>query len=652
MAGLRGSARATGSRERSVGRGRHRVPRHNRAVRLGFLGLGIVLLIAGVLADACYQAYRIYRDLKGPLADVAVVRTSLANGTVPPREAVDAIRRATARAQGQVDGARLTFRLAGAVPFVGRPVVAVRRGVAAAEEGGQAATLMVDMLRDILGDDGSAASVSSSSKASRPLIHNGGVDLDLIEGLEPRLQIVLRHLRAGERDIRAIPRIPFVPQLDRLKAKALDQSAEAITLAERTSLGMRLLPSFLGAHGTKTYLLAMQNNAEVRATGGALLAYGFVQASDGKLKLTRAGSTLDIGDRGVVSGVRLPPSLEWYAHLKQRDRPRLAGFNRSPDFPLVARAWASIIRKATGQRIDGAIALDPIAISYVLGERRIRVPSYPSAITATNVVKVIESDQYRLPPLQQLLLTGELIRAAWPILSNPHPILPTARQLGAALREKHLQIWSADQEDQVLLGRLGWDGALRVNPGDYLLAVNNQARWNKLDYFVHTKILCDVTVGASGQSHSTCEVRLTNRTPPGQPPIVLGRKRSRVSTSAISLYVPRRAALEAEEPGGGRRPHMEGQALVFYRIIQSLPGRDGVARFTYSVPRVVRSTAAGKVYQLTIQHQPLVNPAEVAIRVTLPHGTTIRSAPGWHVEGNVATFQAVLTRDVVLQIAF
>jgi len=634
--------------------GRHR--RRVHAARLALIGGGFIVLIMGaVLADAYYQAYRVYKDLKEPLANVAAVRTALADGTVPPAKAAARISQAADRAQGEIDRVRFTFRLAGAVPFLGRPVQAVRSGVAAAREGGQAATLVVDILRDVLGDAVPEATVSGSSKAGRPVVHNGVVNLHLIQRIEPRVQLVTRHLRAADGYIRAIPSIPFVSPLDRLKAKALEQSAEAIRLAEGATLGIRLLPSFLGADRSRTYLLAMQNNAELKATGGALLAYGFLEVTDGKLKLAGAGAVRDIDDPSGFTGVRLPSSLQWYidrARAKYKGRPRLAITNMSPDFPAVAQGWSNLIWKAKGQRIDGVIALDPIAISYILGERKIRVPAYPGTITAANVVKVIDNDQYRLPGPQRLRFAGELIRAAWPTLRNPQPLLPTIHQIGVALSEKHLQIWSADQDDQDLLGKLRWDGALKVNPGDYLFAVNNQIRGTKLDYFVHTRIAYDVAIGPSGQSHSTCEVRLTNRTPPGQPPIVLGRKGSLLSKSAISLHVPRLATLQTQEPARGWPPHMEGDTLVFQRNIGSIPGLDGIARFVYSVPGVVRSTAAGKVYQLTVQHQPLVNPAELTIMVTLPQGTSVRSAPGWHVEGNVATFQAVLTRDVVLQIAF
>jgi hypothetical protein len=58
------------------------------------------------------------------------------------------------------------------------------------------------------------------------------------------------------------------------------------------------------------------------------------------------------------------------------------------------------------------------------------------------------------------------------------------------------------------------------------------------------------------------------------------------------------------------------------------------------------------VYRLTVQHQPMVNPAELTVNVTLPAGSVPKAAAGWTVNGNVATFTTTLTRDFVTSIVF
>ena len=46
----------------------------------------------------------------------------------------------------------------------------------------------------------------------------------------------------------------------------------------------------LGANGPRTYFLAFQNNAEVRATGGLVGAFGVAVADKGRITVTRTGA--------------------------------------------------------------------------------------------------------------------------------------------------------------------------------------------------------------------------------------------------------------------------------------------------------------------------------------------------------------------------
>jgi hypothetical protein len=58
------------------------------------------------------------------------------------------------------------------------------------------------------------------------------------------------------------------------------------------------------------------------------------------------------------------------------------------------------------------------------------------------------------------------------------------------------------------------------------------------------------------------------------------------------------------------------------------------------------------VYKLTIQHQPLVTPADFNLRVVLPAGATPPAQAGWVIKENVATYHVVLDHDLVLQLLF
>ena len=81
-------------------------------------------------------------------------------------------------------------------------------------------------------------------------------------------------------------------------------------------------------------------------------------------------------------------------------------------------------------------------------------------------------------------------------------------------------------------------------------------------------------------------------------------------------------------------------------------GRSQTLVYRYTVPDAVRQIPGGRVYRLVVQHQPLVHPATFTVHVVLPPGSKVRGPAGWTVRGSVATFHALLTRDLTLYIFF
>jgi hypothetical protein len=633
-----------------------RTRRRRRIVAWSFVLFGLVILgAAASIADAYYQSFKIYQDVKGIQSSLASARNFLAQGTIPPGDPFAVATEVAARAQADVDNARFTFKLTGVLPFFKKPIQAVRAGVAAAGEEAQAAGLMRDIVRDVLGDVAVVGADFQTKASDTPIFSKGVANVELISGLIPRLEEVLQHLEAADSLVRSIPMVPFVQKLDSVKSEALDQSAQAITLVQGALSGVRLLPSFLGAGGTKTYYLAMQNNADQRATGGAVLAFAFIQISNGHLSLVDGGSIGQIDQEFGFANAKLPPELKWYVdHIhRPQAHARLANINFSPDFPVVAGTWSTMLQDVTGQKVDGVIAMDPVAISYLLGKRKVDVPAYPVPITGTNAVAVIENDQYRLPFPDQAAFPGQVIAAAWQIFQDPSPLVRTMKQMALALKERHIQIWSSDGALEAQLGALGWDGALDSGPGDHLYVTDSKLRSNKVDFYTHLSIDYKATIDAAGAIQATCTITVINDTPPDEPRSIAGPNAYGLNAALISLLAPKGAVLSDSDPTGGGLPdHNEGDARVFTREVDVLPGAPRKVTYTYSVPGIVTTSGSGRVYRLTIQHQPMVNLPDLTVSVTLPPGATVINGAGWTVNGNVATYQTTLAKDLVLEITY
>jgi hypothetical protein len=641
-------------------RGRRAPPLGGVVRRARFIKLGMVVAIilavgvAASLVDAYYQSFRVYHDVKGVVPRLVSATDDLAQGKLPPRDALGAASRMAGAARERMDDARFTFRLASVIPLFGRPVRAVQHGVAAAEQQTRAATLMSDVILETLGDS-ALPEGGGATEPEPPVFRRDRVNVKLIGGLTGRLEALVGHLRAADRELRAIPSLPLLGHLDRLKADALTGSAQAIRMSEEALVGARLLPSFLGAASDRTYLLVLQDGSRQRATGGTVVAYGIVRADAGSLGLLRGGPIEAVDDADGFPNGALPSSLSWF--LENVDalpsEPRLTDINLSPDFPTAAQAWSSLLEQATGRRVDGVIAIDAVAISYLLGDGRMRVRSYGGAITAENAVEAISNDSYNLPSRQRQAFVAEVLAATWNLISQPDPLVPTVKQLGKGLREKRVQMWSSDRQEQLHLDRLGWDGGLDTETGDYLYVTDNALLPNRVDYYSYMTIVYDVVVKPNGAIESSCRIGLSNESPGGLPASIAGRRaRYALNRALVGLYAPQAARLVSSDPAEALPPHREGAAMVFLAVAGVAPDRARSVRFDYSVPAVVRSIDGRKVYRLTIQHQPLLNSAELTVNVRLPDGSTIRSAPGWTVDGNEATLNLVLTRDLVTEITF
>jgi hypothetical protein len=622
----------------------------------------LVLLAGAVLADAYYQSARIYGELEVVLPSLRQASVYLARGQLPPGDPFRKADEAVGRAARAADDARFTFKAAGWIPLFGRPVHAVRHGVAAAGEVTSAALITQQAVSDLLGD--AAVKPGSVRATDTPLYSGGVVDVKLLEGLAPRLEEVIGRLQTAGHEIQSIRSVPFLPQVKAARQRATTEASRAIRIARRIEIGARVLTSFLGAQDKKTYLIALQNQTDLRGTGGAPLAYAIVTADHGRFDLVTGGSVLDLRlPRDPRSpwaprlriDVPMPPAISWYIDHVPRAYPWLATANFSPDFPPVAVTWARMVEKATGARIDGVIAMDQVAVARALGPRKIRVQGFPRPITGANLIQVVTHDQYFLPAAQQRTFPGQLVAAAWPKLLDPISLQASLRTFSQSLGQKRIQLWLARRDLQSGLRQLGWDGSVRVRPGDYLYVVDNKIIVNKIDYYSRAAIDYDVTVDAAGNATATLQVRLANQSPGGLSRFISPRREAgyALNRALLLAFLPEQAELIAAVPERGLPDHSEAGAKVVSRIVEVPAGKATTMRLEYTMRGVVISRGSGKLYRLSIQHQPRLTPASLRVTVRLPPGTAVRLAPrGWTVRGNVLTLESKLTHDAVHEIAF
>jgi hypothetical protein len=680
----RGRSRRPRRRRSRRGTGRPRVSLvrrlqrawHEHPVRTRVILVVAVLAIASVaiLADAYWQTYRAYADMRQAIPKIQQAKSSLVRGRIPAPEVFDAVSAAASRASYDVEHANFTFRLVGAIPGLNRPIEAARWGSRAADEEAEAITDLRDLLSDVLGSR--ALQSGEIDKTDLPIYRNGAINVELLDSLAPRMDRLIGHLRAGEAAIERVPSVPFFGKVERLKAQALAGSHKAVELLQNGENGVRLLPSFLGAHGTRTYFVALQNNVDQRGTGGAVLGYAIIRLDHGRLQLLHGGGINEIDDKNKgLSVPNMPAGVRWYLNETGTVARINNGANYSPNFPMVAATWVQMAERASGLHIDGAIALDPFAISDALrGQGQFKIPAFPQRIDSDNVVPLVGHLQYALPRQAQIDLPGQLIAGAFKKLEQPKDFYKMATGLGAAIPGRHVQVWVADRKQEDLVRRLGWDGALSQAKGDFLALAYEKRLAGKQDFWTRHAIDYDVRIKPSGAIDSSYTIHVSDDITSGAP----GRMVPHVhpyglNVAMYNLYVPGRATFGSVSPNDAAFPtdfvspshfvsyirpkgfvqHAEGPYRVFTQTVTPYPGHPGTVRFRYTVPHVVQQTADGRVYRLNVDAQPLFHPATMHITVHLPPGATVSSPPpGWTVQGNTLRAKVTLDRDYSAELHF
>ena len=225
----------------------------------------------------------------------------------------------------------------------------------------------------------------------------------------------------------------------------------------------RLLPPMLGAEGARTYLVVFQNPAELRATGGIFGSFAVITADQGKI------SIVDQGASSRTLGHFDPPVAQLSENQLKLYSQRMAQYpqdvNFTPDFPTAAPLFAEMYRIRTGTTVDGVLAIDPVALSYMLkGSAPIDVGDGVS-VTSDNLVSILLSTAYeKFDEADQSQRDAFLAAATAQVFSTMMSGNADAKAILAGLRkaagERRVLIYSAKPEEQADMATTSIAGSL------------------------------------------------------------------------------------------------------------------------------------------------------------------------------------------------
>ncbi|MBP7843101.1 DUF4012 domain-containing protein, partial [Candidatus Woesebacteria bacterium] len=149
----------------------------------------------------------------------------------------------------------------------------------------------------------------------------------------------------------------------------------------------QVLPDMVGMSGKRTYALLLQNNQELRPTGGFIQAVALLNFDKGSLVSYQVYSIYELDKK--LPGQVVPPE-EIKTHLGETNW-YLRDSNWSPDFPKSSKQIAWFIEKSLGVNVNGVIAMNVYSLSDLLkAVGPIDLPEYNEVLTDKNIEERME----------------------------------------------------------------------------------------------------------------------------------------------------------------------------------------------------------------------------------------------------------------------
>lgn len=509
--------------------------------------------------------------------------------------------------------------------------------------------------------------------------------LALLRDIHPQLTYTaevlarVQQTRAGIDTARLSPRLArWVTELDTL-----------LPLLDRGVQGALILPELMGTTETRTYLLIMHNEDELRPAGGFLTGVARVTVSEGRIVQLYFENSAEVTD--FKHPYPEPPTP--LRDIMGLDLWVFHDSNWSADFPTAARqAVAFYVQRYEDITIDGVLALDQQGFQYLLAVLQpLTIPDYPEPITGDNAIAALRHSRDGIvnpTPLEtwehrhKALLEAILQASIQKIQEQPQDVdfVEFGLALLRALDERHFFAYAlTDPNAAALLRQTKWDGRLFDGPGDFLLAADANLGYNKVNPYIAQQLEYTVDLSNPGAPQADLTLIYQHNGPQVAERCYHFRKphsdtyaqlMEQCYWDYVQLYAPGGSRLinASLNPVPGRMlltgkgrtgeaevfPEEAGKA-VFGTFFVLPSGQRAETRFVYSLPPQVIVEAEGRQeYRLYIQKQGGKGAIPTTIHLRPPSGAKVAgSAPAPSAQTpNELRYETALETDFQLTLTF
>jgi hypothetical protein len=292
----------------------------------------------------------------------------------------------------------------------------------------------------------------------------------------------------------------------------------------------------------------------------------------------------------------------------------------SPNFPYAAQIWASMWRRLSGQHVDGLIAVDPTALSYLLAVTGPATLPDKQQVNVTNAVALTQATSYaKFPGTSNAQIEQRRAYLLDVASATCKKILDSRDQPTALLKaagQRRFLVWSAAPVVQADLAQTYVSGIIPITTAPYVgLSIVNDGG-NKFDYYLD-RSLTWIRTGCGPNRATTGSITLTNNAPATDlPPYVTGR--SDIGSYPVKVGDNRLQVSYFETPGAAMdsltvarsarhgRIGAENGHPVYTMDVELPPGTSRTV-----VLHVIEPAGTGTPIVL---RQPLVRPLQVTLK--------------------------------------
>ncbi|MDD5396712.1 MAG: DUF4012 domain-containing protein [Candidatus Moranbacteria bacterium] len=249
----------------------------------------------------------------------------------------------------------------------------------------------------------------------------------------------------------------------------------------------------------RTFLIMLQNNAELRPGGGFLGQYAIVTIKNGQVTSTFVEDA-NLLDQRISAKIVAPFPFKKMMQIKNW---KFRDSNFSPDFPTNVDKAKYFMRMAgrstTG--FDGVIAVNSQVFDDVIGlTGPITVPGYSGEYTKENASRQLEAQvekAYIMDPSLDTQNRKAILKKMAPIILDKLLTLGNipkiADLLHTEMKNRNVMLNFTDQNLQQQVASVRWDGTVAKDwNSDFLMAIDANMGALKSDFYIKREMNYDI----------------------------------------------------------------------------------------------------------------------------------------------------------------